>query len=1087
MKNIMLFLVLIIAFTLNLNAEWQIDEGFENGSVPNGWTIYDDDEDGSQWRVYENASYANSGSWSVFIDNYLPNDNSDWLITPAVQIAAGDTLSFNARSWYSTENLEVYVSTTNNSINSFNTDIFQTDSITSSYQETTIDLSSYANQTIYIGFYWECENYAILLDDIKVGNSINLIPEIAIPETMEMDVNETVNLDFSNYIVNATPDTWTLGVTGNTNITVNISDYMVELVSSDWAGTEELVFELTDNVESYLDTMNVTVIPPPVNDIALLAMLEPGFPTYLNDTVFLTFTFMNAGNVATTGNINLQCLITDEQSTTVYDQTETYSDVIDSMVTVEYQFATSWTPNAVGSYTITFSTDLVDDNSDNNVISDSIEVYEHFSTGGPDTFGYQWIDNEDPNGPDFNWIDISQTGSSAIMEGVDAFNGDDNFSESISLGFDFPFYGEQFSEFYVDTNGEILLCDNSWQNDYPSNGWGGDGNVFNWMYPIPGYTQMPGLIAVYWDDLEADQSIGDIFYQTFGSEPDRYCVIQWHDFRFHSGQDLQQYLNFEVVLYESGEILMQYLNAATGQTGTNAPHDYGQSSTVAIQNSTAEMGLCYLRELVQGSTWVGVTPEGNMLHNNLAISFYPGADVNGPFISHEEIGNTFSTSPVITASVTDMSEMDSVTLMYNTGSGWESMDYDSREGNEYTFNIENLSTGITFEYYFQATDSMNNSSVLPENAPTEVYSFGILPFADSNVLLMYSANQDYQQIEFDIYQNVLDTLNVNYDIFNWQEHSDYEIPLQYDAVVCYSNSSSHTDYSDSFSIALMNFMDNGDNANPKNVFFSSDNWAYTQSGYSNDEPMKKLFNAYFRTNYVGTTIGGGSNGLAGPEGLGYNDGTIVAVNGSPVGVTGEEVNVYANSPDCIFRNDACPNWYADEVQNPEIGSINSFMFEDGPVNGQAYLYHGVCATWIDNQIYKGYYMSFDLSQITDSDTRIQMMSDALVWFGVIEPQDAESETIAVVSQKLKNYPNPFNPETTILFQVKNPDSKTEVSIYNVRGQLVNRIVDTQMSIGVHSVVWNGLDSNGKRQASGIYYCKFENGKDKQVNKMLLMK
>ena len=44
----------------------------------------------------------------------------------------------------------------------------------------------------------------------------------------------------------------------------------------------------------------------------------------------------------------------------------------------------------------------------------------------------------------------------------------------------------------------------------------------NYMHTIPGYIQMPALIAAYWDDLEADEGIGDVYYQSFGDAPNRF-------------------------------------------------------------------------------------------------------------------------------------------------------------------------------------------------------------------------------------------------------------------------------------------------------------------------------------------------------------------------------------------------------------------------------------------------------------------------------------------------------------------------------------------------------------------------------------
>jgi hypothetical protein len=754
---------------------------------------------------------------------------------------------------------------------------------------------------------------------------------------------------------------------------------------------------------------------------------------------------------------------------------------------VQYVFPTIWSPVLAGDYNVQFLIDYPDADQSNNELSVEFSVMDHLSTGGPDAFGYQWIDSEDENGPEFNWIDISTTGTGAIMQGVDSFHGDDNIVEAIQIGFEFPFYGQSYSELFADTNGEILFCDNNWFEPFPSNGWDSDGNVFNWMYPIPGYTQMPGLIAVYWDDLEADQGIGDIYYQSFGTEPERYCVIQWNNFRFHSGTGLENYLNFEVILHESGEIVMQYLNTSTGQTGTNAPHAYGQSSTVAIQNSTAEMGLCYLRELVQGSTWVGVTPEGNMLHDNLAISFYAATDDIVPFISFEEMGNTFELNPQIEVSITDMSSITEAVLMYNTGNGWESCTpVDSGDG-MYTYSPGPFTQGTEISFYFQATDEFNNSAILPIDAPQECYRVMILPGDDTELLLAYPGGQDYQSIELPVYLTILNDLTVPYDLYNWQEYPDFDIPDEYKAVVCYANSGSYSTSVDTLSNALMDYMDRGTGANPHGVLLNSDGWAYSQSGHSNDYPMKKLLNAYFRTDYIGTTIGGGSNGLGGPDNLNYENGTFTVLDNSPIGTPGMEISVYANSPDCIFENDACPDWYADEVQNPEIGSHNAFCFEDGPFNGQAYLYHGVCATWIDNQIYKGFYFSFDLSQIINSENRQQILQDALVWFDVIEPQEIDNNQAQIHQKMLTNYPNPFNPETSISYWVDNESSKTELIIYNVKGQKVTKLVDEIQKAGKHVVKWNGKDAGNKSLSSGVYFCRHKSGGRTETKKILLLK
>ncbi|MDO9577893.1 MAG: C25 family cysteine peptidase [Candidatus Cloacimonadales bacterium] len=106
-------------------------------------------------------------------------------------------------------------------------------------------------------------------------------------------------------------------------------------------------------------------------------------------------------------------------------------------------------------------------------------------------------------------------------------------------------------------------------------------------------------------------------------------------------------------------------------------------------------------------------------------------------------------------------------------------------------------------------------------------------------------------------------------------------------------------------------------------------------------------------------------------------------------------------------------------------------------------------------------------------------------FGDTEP---ENEIPTVYELKLfPNYPNPFNPETTISFSIPE-DSKVGLTIYNIKGQKVRTLVNGELEKGLHDVVWNSKDSSSKSVASGVYFYKFDvNGKMKGLKKMLLLK
>ncbi|MCD4744753.1 MAG: choice-of-anchor J domain-containing protein [Bacteroidales bacterium] len=726
-------------------------------------------------------------------------------------------------------------------------------------------------------------------------------------------------------------------------------------------------------------------------DIGMLSIEVPEDYVFINTDVFPSGVIKNQGTEEITDYFSINCEIVNESLVTVYTSSYMYIQAISSGQVDTITFYDAWTPTQGGDYTVIMSTSLTGDiNPANDTITGETEVVQHYGTGGPDAFGYRWIDSEEPGGPVFNWIEISGTGTSAITYGGVPFYGDDNFSDTISFGFNFPFYGIDRTFCYIDVNGEMLLAHNTWYNAYPLIGWNYDGNMFNYVYPIPGYTQMPALISPYWDDLIADEGVGDVYFQTFGTEPNRYFVVEWHNLRFRYGTVEDTTLRFEVILHESGEIIFQYKTTAIGQTGSVCPHDNGRSSTVAIQNDDADIGLCYLREIVETGSYIGVEPLGNLLQDKLAIRFYMGEDNQPPAFLYEGKGSTFDNTPEIPVKIVDMSGLLSDSLYYNTGSGWEAVThYNFIEPNMYYYQLPQIPNSTIVHYYFAATDNSDslNRGTYPVNAPDSCFSFKILPTEGVDVLFAHPGGQDNQNLEFPKFIMALDAAGVIYDIYDWSEYEEYTFPQEYKAIFTYANSAGGSSKHDTLSIALMDFMDSGTNENPKNVFMASDNFAFAQHGYSNAKPMVKFYTAYMRGGYhpQGNPLEppwGGTNGLGGPSCWDYSNGTVKAATGSPIGVIGVELPVYANSPDVLYNRD-CPSWYASQVTNPGISSYDSFIFEDGPMaNGQAYAYNYACAVWLDNLIYKSFYTSFDISQFTNDDDIKMIIADALEWFGI---------------------------------------------------------------------------------------------------------
>ena len=100
----------------------------------------------------------------------------------------------------------------------------------------------------------------------------------------------------------------------------------------------------------------------------------------------------------------------------------------------------------------------------------------------------------------------------------------------------------------------------------------------------------------------------------------------------------------------------------------------------------------------------------------------------------------------------------------------------------------------------------------------------------------------------------------------------------------------------------------------------------------------------------------------------------------------------------------------------------------------------------------------------------------------------DDKQIEIVSSiDLSNFPNPFNPTTTIEYSIQN-DSKVELSIFNIKGQKIKTIAHNEFTKGNHSTIWNGVDESGKSVSSGVYLYKLiVDGKTEAVKKCLLLK
>ncbi|MBN2090432.1 T9SS type A sorting domain-containing protein [candidate division KSB1 bacterium] len=85
-----------------------------------------------------------------------------------------------------------------------------------------------------------------------------------------------------------------------------------------------------------------------------------------------------------------------------------------------------------------------------------------------------------------------------------------------------------------------------------------------------------------------------------------------------------------------------------------------------------------------------------------------------------------------------------------------------------------------------------------------------------------------------------------------------------------------------------------------------------------------------------------------------------------------------------------------------------------------------------------------------------------------------------------NYPNPFNPETTICYGLKTA-GLTQIYIYNLMGQRIRTLLEMQQAAGLHQIRWDGRDDHGEMMSSGIYFYSIQSPEFSETKKMIMMK
>ena len=243
-----------------------------------------------------------------------------------------------------------------------------------------------------------------------------------------------------------------------------------------------------------------------------------------------------------------------------------------------------------------------DDFSGEDFITMSVGTRDEDDPMGPDEYGYYIYDSGDltyPLVPVYDWIEITggaggqnfnftDTGDGCYSSGGGWYGCNDLEGEDtqvLQLPFTFQFYGIEYNEITVSTNGWIAFGDREM-------------SAFR-NYSIPGAGGPSPMVAGFWDDLTTDNG-GDVYYLV----SDEHVIIQWNEMRIHEHGSQEN--TFQMILYNSGdpehltqtgdgEIKIQYKdfnNISDGDYNQYTPL-HGCYSTIGIENHLGNVGLEY--------------------------------------------------------------------------------------------------------------------------------------------------------------------------------------------------------------------------------------------------------------------------------------------------------------------------------------------------------------------------------------------------------------------------------------------------------------------------------------------------------------
>ena len=191
------------------------------------------------------------------------------------------------------------------------------------------------------------------------------------------------------------------------------------------------------------------------------------------------------------------------------------------------------------------------------------------------------------------------------------------------------------------------------------------------------------------------------------------------------------------------------------------------------------------------------------------------------------------------------------------------------------------------------------------------------------------------------------------------------------------------------------------------------------------------------------------------------------------------LNYYVATQDKFFPNETYSILIS--TTTPDVQSFNEIFMETLSAENEFWQ-----ERYIDLTGYAGADAYIAFRHHSSADEFVIKIDDVLLYS---TDQNVSDRDISILPTKTTlgiNYPNPFNPTTTIAYTVAK-EGNVKIDVYNIRGQKVKTIVDDNHIVGYFKVEWNGKDENERDVASGVYFYRMQAEAFSETKRMLLLK